>query len=1032
MSLHHPARAGPLLLLLWAGTSASPAWALDRNRSLGRHALVRWSSTEGLPSNNVEAVAQTPDGLLWFATNSGLSRLEGKDFRTWTQRDLPGTPPLRGVTLVAGSTPGELWLGTADDGLLQLDYHTGSHRLLREADGLCDDKVLALATDQDGTLWIGSDNALACSYREGQFQRYPLPAEGGSRIFDIATDKNGGVYMATGSGGLVHTPSKGVALDILGGLPGRAMVVEVDADDAIFVGTAEHGVFQYHFDTGRYQPIAAQTLGSATITGLERDDDGVLWVGTNNDGLYRVRLDSPEIAIDRDHIGLGTISDLLVDSEDSLWATTIGGGVARLADQRIYTIAARHGLAHEDVRSVAPHPNGGAYIGTAGGGIYRLLGDRAEPLLPPGNPVEHAQILSLATGRDGTLWASAYGLGLARIQGEQVDLLGPDQGLASSRPAAVLEDSEGGIWIGHYNGDLDRLMEGSLQRWGMAEGLPGRVITAILQRRDGSIVLGTRGRGAFTIEGGHLAPLSAKGDLGGQIIHAIRETSNGALWLATDSGLTRLAKGEAITIGREQGLSANAVHDLVDDRSGNLWLCTDRGIVALDRTSLASMVLGQTGQVPARLFDRDEGMRTEECSWGNQPGIIKDQGGNTIYAATSLGLVVVETSRSFEPPPPPRAFIDRLVVDGVTLAPGDTGGRLRLGRGSVDLEASFLDSSNLHPTLLRYRYRLLGLHEDWIETTGPQTLRYYDLGPGHYQLELQASTDGSWDSPVTQRQLSVGSLPWQWVWAWVLLALGAFTGLWTIQRRRLARTAEQQRQLEAKLDAKARELRDAALVDPLTGLRNRRFVMEVVLPEVVAFITQKVQIQQSGPRRRSTAETGVYGVFLFDVDHFKKINDTLGHEAGDRMLQQFSYLLRRSVRQDDFVVRWGGEEFLVVLRFSDREHLDHYARRVREQVERTTFLVSEASGGALKKTASLGYVSLPFFDEQPSLLEFEHALLMADQALYFAKEGGRNRAVRAVSTGKVPQPSDLQRMVRDLGWAIDNGFVRLETFAPSD
>jgi diguanylate cyclase (GGDEF)-like protein len=248
--------------------------------------------------------------------------------------------------------------------------------------------------------------------------------------------------------------------------------------------------------------------------------------------------------------------------------------------------------------------------------------------------------------------------------------------------------------------------------------------------------------------------------------------------------------------------------------------------------------------------------------------------------------------------------------------------------------------------------------------------------------------------------------------------------------RSLAAQRRRQADLEAALEAKARELRDAALVDPLTGLRNRRFVTEVVLPEVAAFLTQRLQILRSGTRRRTIAEAGVFGVFLFDIDHFKRINDTLGHEAGDRMLQQFSFLLRRSVRQDDFVIRWGGEEFLVVLRFTDRDHLDTYARRVREQVEQTTFLVADAAGGSLKKTTSIGYISLPFFDEQPEGLEFEQALLLADEALYKAKEGGRNRAVRVVSTGQIPEGADLRQMVRSLDWAIERGYVRLEVYAP--
>ncbi len=503
------------------------------------------------------------------------------------------------------------------------------------------------------------------------------------------------------------------------------------------------------------------------------------------------------------------------------------------------------------------------------------------------------------------------------------------------------------------------------------------------------------------------------------------------LWFCTAGGLTRYADGQTFTIGRAHGLPAGAIYDMAEDRGGAIWLATDKGIVELRRTQIAALVSGEIDEIDAKLLDETSGMLTSECSGAFQQAMIKSRDG-VIYVATTRGLVVAEPDRSSQERPPPGVTITRFELDGEARPVAELEGRPRLGWDHHDLVLGFHANSNLHPRTTRFRYRLQGLESEWIESSAATQVRYPQLGPGRYRFEVQASTDGRWDGEITSRSFVLSRLPWHWNWAWGLLALAAILAIWTLHRRAIRINADRSRKLEAELDAKARELREATLVDPLTGLRNRRFVMEVVLPEVVAFIAQKVQLRQAGARRRSASETGVYGVFLFDVDHFKKINDTLGHEAGDRMLQQFSYLLRRSVRQDDFVVRWGGEEFLVVLRFSDRDHLDQYARRVREQVERTTFLVSEVSGGALKKTASIGYVSLPFFDEEPSQLEFEQALLLADQALYHAKEGGRNRAVRAVSTGKVPEPGELRQMVRSLDWAVENGFVRLETFGPAE
>lgn len=1031
MALPSPSRLFVCLPLLWVGLHAQTALALDRNRSIAQHALDEWTSDAGLPRNTVEAVARTPDGLLWFATSNGLARLEGDRFRTWTHDDFPTVGALHTNALAAGTKPGELWLGTEGSGLVRFDYHTGEYETFREQDGLCDDNIGSLAMDHNGRLWIGTQSALACSFQDGSFAPFPLPERGAKSVLDIATDNNGGVYMAALTDALLWAPPLSEQLQALTGLPGLASAVLVDKDGAVFVGTTGSGVFQYLWDQNAFLPIAHGVLGQTSVRSLERDEQGVLWVGTAGHGVYRVRLDDGRVSTERDHIDAPLVTDLLADSEGSLWITSMGYGVKRLVDHRLYTVSERHGLGQHGLLSLAEDPDGDILIGTASGGIYRMLGNQAQPLLPEGSALEGSEVVSMHQGANGVLWASLHERGLARIEENQITLLGIDSGLADLRTSVVFEDSDGGVWIGHSSGALERLSEEETKRFGAEQGLPGQAITAILEGQDGSIWIATRGGGAAVLEEGSFRALTTADGLGSDNVNALYESGNRSLWFCTDNGLTRHRDGVVFTIGRAHGLPASAIYDMSEDRSGNLWLVTDQGILALDRTELAALVGGNIQSLSPQLFDHTSGMLTTESSGAHQHSMLKSSH-SVIYVATTHGLVVVEPDRQLAERAAPGVALTGMDLAGVPQSLPDPQQRPRLGRGRQDVAFSFLSTSNLHPRSTRYRYRLTGLEEGWTETTATTKVRYPALPPGRYGFEVQASHDQDWSGPVTSQAFAITSYPWQWRWPWLLAVLAGGLVAVYLHRRTVKRNAEDRRTLEAELDAKARELRDAALVDPLTGLRNRRFVMEVVLPEVVAFIAQKVNIHQAGTMRRSTAETGVYGVFLFDVDHFKLINDTLGHEAGDRMLQQFSYLLRRSVRQDDFVVRWGGEEFLVVLRFSDRDHLDQYARRVREQVERTTFLVSEASGGALKKTASLGYVSLPFFDEQPSLLEFEHALLLADQALYYAKEGGRNRAVRAVSTGKLPQQGELREMVRSLDWAIEHGFVRLDTFASKD
>jgi diguanylate cyclase (GGDEF)-like protein len=165
-------------------------------------------------------------------------------------------------------------------------------------------------------------------------------------------------------------------------------------------------------------------------------------------------------------------------------------------------------------------------------------------------------------------------------------------------------------------------------------------------------------------------------------------------------------------------------------------------------------------------------------------------------------------------------------------------------------------------------------------------------------------------------------------------------------------------------------LRHQACTDPLTQLRNRRFAMEVIQHEAAV-------CQRAG---RPLA------LVIGDVDHFKRVNDGHGHEAGDTALKAVAQALREGVREVDHVARWGGEEFLMLLPEADARAALLAAERVRHSVQA---LAVQHKGQHLPLTITLG-VSVLARGET-----IEQALARADRALYRGKQEGRNRAVLA-------------------------------------
>ena len=214
------------------------------------------------------------------------------------------------------------------------------------------------------------------------------------------------------------------------------------------------------------------------------------------------------------------------------------------------------------------------------------------------------------------------------------------------------------------------------------------------------------------------------------------------------------------------------------------------------------------------------------------------------------------------------------------------------------------------------------------------------------------------------------------------------------------------------------QLADLAVHDPLTQLHNRSFLQEYMAVEG-ARLAREVSCWKTEPE-------AAIGVFMADLDRFKVVNSSHGHDAGDGVLRQAAASLSAALRKSDVLVRWGGEEFVVIARLQHRRHVRIVAEKVRRAIETQEFLVPGHS--PLRLTCSLGYCVLPFFPDHAQLPTFEQALGLADAALGIAKNETHNRCV-GVACGRKPwkkAPSAYLEIVHDLDRAGAAGFVTLD------
>ncbi len=200
---------------------------------------------------------------------------------------------------------------------------------------------------------------------------------------------------------------------------------------------------------------------------------------------------------------------------------------------------------------------------------------------------------------------------------------------------------------------------------------------------------------------------------------------------------------------------------------------------------------------------------------------------------------------------------------------------------------------------------------------------------------------------------------------------------------------------------------DAAEESYSTWMTNLAMVAVLSLPIFALYALLDSHLPDVSQALRSHADghdphTRDLVFYLIDADNFKEVNDRYGHDVGDKVLVEMARRLSSSIRHSDVLVRWGGEEFLIVSRYTDRSEAALLAQRVLSAVADTPIHVGRLEE-TMYRTCSLGWAAFPWPSTSPQAMGYEEVLTLADRGLHRAKELGKNRAVGIVpATGTLP------------------------------
>jgi signal transduction histidine kinase/ligand-binding sensor domain-containing protein len=797
-----------LLCLLLSFLDVGPVWAVDPDRHISQYAHNSWTNQDGFLPGMANAIAQTADGYLWIGTSAGLVRFDGIRFIPW---DAPGEPlgfSSSEITALLGARDGSIWIAARTSPTRQdLSHWTGQQwvnipvegtgiwsifesrsgavwiarpfcevvgtglHCYRRADGTPFDHGDSVTEDTAGNLWVGSDIDLV-RWKSGSFS----------------------IYAPTG-------------LKSNGGIDGVAALAAA-GDGSVWAGMTPRGpgVGLQHLVQGQWRSWVTSGFDSSDlgVAALLMDRQGALWIGTHDQGIYRIYQDKVEHFRGADGLSSDNVYNLFEDREGNVWAAT-SKGIDRFRDLRVATYSVVDGLCTSEVDSVLAAHDGTLWIG--GDRALGVLRQDHPSCVATGTTLPGNQVTSIFEDREHRLWIGidnsltiyekgafrpinrrdGTGLGLVAGITEDVDhniwvvTTGRRKALIRiadrtvqeeleapqiPEPHKVAADPRGGIWLGLMNGDLARYRDGRMDTFHFDHAVDSPVVQ-------------------------------------------LSVSSDGSVLGATRSGLVGWKNGKRQSLTGRNGLPCDAVDAFITDDMGTLWLYMRCGLAAIANTELQKWWDQPEATLTLRVFDTLDGV---------QPGIAPFQGSartadGRLWFANGSMLQMIDPGRLAYNTVPPLVHVEDVIADRKRYAAGTP---LRLPPATRNLEIDYTAPAFAVPQKVHFRYRLEGHDAGWQEPGTRRQAFYSDLQPGRYRFHVIASNeDGVWNETGAILDLSLAPAWYQTTWFRVACVLLALLSIWTVYRLRVRQVA---RALGARFDERlaertriARDLHDTLL-----------------------------------------------------------------------------------------------------------------------------------------------------------------------------------------------------------------------------
>ena len=987
-------------------------------------------------------------GFMWIGGKLGLARYDGSAFKIYRHdQKQPFSIPSDTINDIVTDERGQLWIAT-NAGLCRFGYeddtfHCHKHDSSSEK-SLSSDIIYKIRFDRHGKMWLTTREGLDLyNPFDNSITRYPRKQDNPllytAYTMDIAQDTEGYYYVATGYGLKVWNPATNeikyyqadrtkentLPVDLI-----RA--ITVDSRDRVWAAT-EKGLVQFERKTERFTFYRTDIDPPGTTRGVStwdviEDKDGTIWVATDGNGIGYVNENKRVIVTSRHHptyadsISSNITRRVYQDKLNDLWVGTYPMGVNVFERySSAFRLFRKHsdkgeGLSEDKVRAFYEFKDGRLWIGTDGGGINYIdpVTEKFETIAhDPGNPSSLASddIISIEEDHKGHIWVAKWKTALSVLEPETGRFRHYDNNpndptsISNTHTWDILSTTDGSLWVATIGSGLNKYFpetdnfKSYIHNANNASSVADDLIWALVEDKNGTLWIGTeKGLSRYNKLTDNFTSFlhnpSDSSSLSSNRVLCLYVDDKNVLWIGTHGGgLNRYDGKDFTAITKEDGLISNVINAIVEDNNGTLWLSSDKGISNYNPKNQEVHTYTKHDGVQDGTFNIGAGIKTQDGDilFGGHHGITR-------FNPNSI------SHNEYVPP----VYITELKVEDViqdSNAPNSVLSKNIFLTEKISLKhsqnlftISFAALNFRNPLKNQYAYKLEGFDDSWHYVNNETKATYTNLNPGTYTFRVKAANnDGLWNEKGNALIIEVVPPLWRSWWAYSIYAIlvaGIIAGYFASLKQTNRRLELEVQNRTKALTLANEKLEDLIVSDALTGLGNRRLLEKVIETESASSL-RKYQAWLSYGQASPPNDADIV-FYMVDIDNFKGINDKYGHAAGDKLLVEFAEQLKKLSRDSDYVIRWGGEEFIIICRHLSRYKANILAERVRYTIAHTFFELGEDA--VVQITCSIGFACLPFNIESPQHYSWENTIDIADIALYASKQSGKDCWVGLLGT----------------------------------